>query len=105
MTTTPPFLTPTIQLPVSLVEVNNVLGTGEPKPGVVAVRFNASFQKAGMGRASVPLPFGLGQSSKPEANARGTMVGQVKATVSNGKVTQCSVFRDLGYGRSFDLKI
>ena len=87
-----------------LKKVQNVLGTGEPSPGIVAVRFNASFQKAGFGCASIPLPFGLGQTNKPEENARGTMVGQVKATVSGGKVTQCSVFRDLGYGRSFDLK-
>ena len=69
------------------------------------MRFNASFQKGGMGRAAVPLPFGLGQSNKAEG--RGTMVGQVKATVDekSGKVLECSVFRDLGYGRAFNLKV
>lgn len=88
-----------------LTKTNNVLGFGAPRPGTIAVRFNASFQKGGMGRSAIPLPFGLGQSEKTEG--RGTMVGQVKASVdaSTGKVLEASVFRDLGYGRSFDLKI
>lgn len=89
----------------NLVKVNNVLGYGSPTPGTLAVRFNASFKKSGMGRAAVPLPFGLGQSS--EAEGRGTMVGQVKASLDtkSGKLTSCSVFRDLGYGRAFNLKV
>jgi hypothetical protein len=88
-----------------LVKTNNVLGFGSPRPGIIAVRFNASFQKQGMGRSSIPLPFGLGQSN--EAEGRGTMVGQVKASVdkNSGKVIEVSVFRDLGYGRSFSMKI
>lgn len=88
-----------------LANTNNILGYGSPRPGVIAVRFNASFQKGGMGRSAVPLPFGLGQSNKSEG--RGTMVGQVKASVdaNTGKVLEVSVFRDLGYGRSFNLKI
>ena len=88
-----------------LTKVNNILGYGSPKNGIVAVRFNASFQKGGFGLSSVPLPFGLGQSEKSEG--RGTMVGQVKASVDakNGKVVECSVFRDLGYGRAFNLKV
>lgn len=88
-----------------LTKTNNVLGFGSPRPGVIAVRFNASFQKGGMGRSSIPLPFGLGQSN--ESEGRGTMVGQVKASVdaSTGKVLEASVFRDLGYGRSFMLKV
>jgi hypothetical protein len=55
--------------------------------------------------SSVPLPFGLGQSKVSEG--RGTMVGQVKASVDAKtlKVLECSVFRDLGYGRAFNLKI
>ena len=86
-----------------LTKVNNVLGYGSPKAGLTAVRFNASFQKGGMGLSSVPLPFGMGQSNKSEG--RGTMVGQVKASVDGkGKVVDCSVFRDLGYGRAFNLK-
>jgi hypothetical protein len=85
-----------------LQKVNNVLGFGSPKPGTLLLRFNASFQKNGFGRSSIPMPFGLGQTNKSEG--RGTMVGQVKAQVTNGKVTSCSVFRDLGYGRSFNLK-
>ena len=86
-----------------LTKVNNVLGFGSPRAGFTAVRFNASFQKAGKGMSSVPLPFGLGQSNKSEG--RGTMVGQVKASIDkNGKVVECSVFRDLGYGRAFNLK-
>jgi len=87
-----------------LTKVNNVLGYGSPTPGLTAVRFNASFQKAGKGLSAVPLPFGMGQSNKSEG--RGTMVGQVKASVDqNGKVVECSVFRDLGYGRAFNLKV
>lgn len=89
----------------NFVKVNNILGYGMPKPGQIAVRFNASFQKGGKGMSSIPLPFGLGQSKVSEG--RGTMVGQVKASVDakTFKVLECSVFRDLGYGRAFNLKI
>jgi hypothetical protein len=89
----------------NLEKVNNILGYGSPKPGTIAVRFNASFKRGGMGRSAVPLPFGLGQSEKQEG--RGTMVGQVKASVDakSGKVLEASVFRDLGYGRAFNLKV
>ena len=89
----------------NLQSVNNILGYGSPKPGTIAVRFNASFKKGGMGRSAVPMPFGLGQSEKQEG--RGTMVGQVKASVdaATGKVLEASVFRDLGYGRAFNLKV
>ncbi|EEC50212.1 predicted protein [Phaeodactylum tricornutum CCAP 1055/1] len=88
-----------------LEKVNNVLGYGTPSLNSLAVRFNASFRKGGAGLSSIPLPFGLGQSNVAEG--RGTMVGQVKATVdlTSGKVTSCSVFRDLGYGRAFNLKV
>jgi len=88
-----------------LKQVNNILGFGSPQKGKIAVRFNASFQKGGKGLSSIPLPFGLGQSNKSEG--RGTMVGQVKASVNEqtGKVMECSVFRDLGYGRAFNLKV
>ena len=88
-----------------LDKVTTVLGYGNPSPDSLAVRFNASFRKSGFGLSSVPLPFGLGQSEKQEG--RGQMVGQVKASidVKSGKVTSCSVFRDLGYGRAFNLKI
>eukprot|EP00527_Entomoneis_sp_CCMP2396_P005833 CAMPEP_0198154452 /NCGR_PEP_ID=MMETSP1443-20131203/68600_1 /TAXON_ID=186043 /ORGANISM="Entomoneis sp., Strain CCMP2396" /LENGTH=176 /DNA_ID=CAMNT_0043821123 /DNA_START=46 /DNA_END=576 /DNA_ORIENTATION=- len=88
-----------------LDKVTVVLGYGAPSPGTHAVRFNASFKKGGFGLSSVPLPFGLGQTSQKEG--RGTMVGQVKASVDakNGKISSCSVFRDLGYGRSFNLKV
>lgn len=87
-----------------LEKVNNILGYGSQGPNVL-LRFNASFKKGGFGRSAVPLPFGLGQSNDSEG--RGTMVGQVKASVdlSSGKVVSCSVFRDLGYGRSFNLRI
>ena len=90
-----------------LNKVENVLGYGSPQKGKLAVRFNASFQKGGGGF----LGFGaLGtpkqESNKKPDNQRGTMVGQVKASVdqTTGKVVECSVFRDLGYGRSFNLK-
>jgi hypothetical protein len=88
-----------------LIKVNNILGYGSPKAGIIAVRFNASFQKGGKGLSSVPLPFGLGQSNVSEG--RGTMVGQVKASLDekSGKIVDCSVFRDLGYGRAFNLKV
>lgn len=88
-----------------LEKVTIVLGYGSPTPGSLAVRFNASFRKGGMGLSAVPLPFGLGQSN--ESEGRGTMVGQVKANIDtkSGKVTSCSVFRDLGYGRAFNLKV
>merc|ERR1712029_1060829 len=86
-----------------LAKTNNVLGFGSPRAGIIAVRFNASFRKGGMGRSAIPLPFGLGQSEKTEG--RGTMVGQVKADVDSrtGKVLNVTVFRDLGYGRAFNL--
>lgn len=88
-----------------LEKVTNVLGYGSPSAGSLAVRFNASFKKGGFGRSAVPLPFGLGQSEKSEG--RGQMVGQVKASLDakTGKITSCSVFRDLGYGRAFNLKV
>jgi len=91
-----------------LTKTNNVLGFGSPRAGIIAVRFNASFQKGGiMGRSgAIPLPFGgMGQTNKQEG--RGTMVGQVKANIDadTGKVLEVSVFRDLGYGRAFNLKI
>ena len=88
-----------------LEKVNNILGFGSPTAGSLAVRFNASFKKGGFGLSSVPMPFGLGQSN--ESEGRGTMVGQVKASIdtSTGKITSCSVFRDLGYGRAFNLKV
>lgn len=88
-----------------LQKVNNILGYGSPQSGRIAVRFNASFQKGGMGLSSVPLPFGLGQSNKSEG--RGTMVGQVKASVDEktGKVLEASVLRDGGWGRAFNLKV
>lgn len=88
----------------NLTKVNNVLGFGSPKPNELAVRFNASFQKGGMGRMAKSLPFGLGQTN--ESEGRGTMVGQVKASVDmkTGKITSCSVFRDLGYGRAWNMK-
>ncbi len=87
-----------------LENVTNILGFGSPVAGSIAVRFNASFRKGGFGRSSIPMPFGLGQTNKSEG--RGTMVGQVKASLDtkSGKVTSCSVFRDLGYGRAFNLK-
>jgi len=88
-----------------LDRVTQVVGYGRPSgpAGPLNLRFNASFRKGGFGRSSVPMPFGLGQTN--ESEGRGTMVGQCKATVdsSTGKVTSCSVFRDLGYGRSFNL--
>ena len=88
-----------------LEKVNNILGFGSPTAGSLAVRFNASFKKGGFGLSSVPMPFGLGQSN--ESEGRGMMVGQVKASIdtSTGKITSCSVFRDLGYGRAFNLKV
>jgi hypothetical protein len=92
-----------------LTKTNNVLGFGSPRAGIIAVRFNASFQKGnGMVRSAIPVPFGLGgQTNTKQEGVRGTMVGQVKANVdaNTGKVLEVSVFRDLGYGRAFNLKI
>jgi len=91
----------------NLKKVENVLGYGSPQKGKLAVRFNASFQKGGSGF----LGFGALGAPKPKPGEkseaqRGTMVGQVKASVdqASGKVVECSVFRDLGYGRAFNLK-
>jgi hypothetical protein len=88
-----------------LERVTTVLGYGCPTPQCLAVRFNASFRKGGSGLSAVPLSFGLGQSSVKEG--RGTMVGQVKASMdkNTGKILSVSVFRDLGYGRSFEMKV
>ncbi|VEU35725.1 unnamed protein product [Pseudo-nitzschia multistriata] len=84
----------------TLNKVENVLGFGSPTAGTIAVRFNASFRKGGKGF------LGMGGGKAKEGEQRGTMVGQVKASVdkNTGKVLQCSVFRDLGYGRTFNLK-
>jgi hypothetical protein len=88
-----------------LDKVTNVLGYGSPSVETLAVRFNASFRKSGTGLSSIPMPFSLGQSNVSEG--RGTMVGQVKASINTktGKISSCSVFRDLGYGRAFNLKV
>jgi hypothetical protein len=92
-----------------LNKVENVLGFGMPQPGKIAVRFNASFQKSGGGRSGLKLGGGGGGDKKKNdsGGGRGTMVGQVKASVDQktGKIAECSVFRDLGYGRSFNLRI
>ena len=91
-----------------LNKVENVLGFGMPKPGRIAVRFNASFQKSGGGLSGIKLGGGGGDKKKNDSGgSRGTMVGQVKASVDQktGKIAECSVFRDLGYGRSFNLRI
>ena len=88
-----------------LQKVTNVLGYGSPRQNTIAVRFNASFAKSGRGMTAKPLPFMLGQSNEKEG--RGTMVGQVKASLDRDslKILECSVFRDLGYGRAFNLKV
>jgi hypothetical protein len=97
----------------NLNKVENVLGYGSPQKGKLAVRFNASFKKGGSGFMGFPALGGKkddaskGKGKKSaESSQRGTMVGQVKASVdqATGKVVECSVFRDLGYGRSFNLK-
>ena len=93
-----------------LGKVENVLGYGSPQKGKVAVRFNASFQKSG-GSGSGGGFLGMGGGNKASKdddgkNRRGTMVGQVKASLdqTTGKIVDCSVFRDLGYGRTFNLR-
>ena len=88
-----------------LEKVTIVLGYGMPEEGTLNLRFNASFKKAGKGMSAVPMPFMLGQTDKTEG--RGSMVGQVKASVDTktGKVSSCSVFKDLGYGRSWMMKV
>lgn len=89
-----------------LNKVENVLGYGSPQKGKLAVRFNASFQKGGSGFLGFGTLGAPKSDKKAPDNQRGTMVGQVKASVdqTTGKVVECSVFRDLGYGRSFNLK-
>jgi hypothetical protein len=88
-----------------LEKVTVVLGYGSPDEGTLNVRFNASFKKLGKGMSATPMPFMLGQTDRAEG--RGTMVGQVKASVDTktGKVSSCSVFKDLGYGKSFMMKV
>jgi hypothetical protein len=85
-----------------LESVNNVLGFGSPTPGQIAVRFNASFKRKGGGMGPTTTT-----TTKSSEKGRGVMVGQVKASLDEktGKVTSCSVFRDLGYGRAFNLKV
>lgn len=89
----------------NLEKVTVVLGFGSPTPGSLNLRFNAQFKNGGRGWSAIPMEFGLGQTNISEG--RGTMVGQVKASVDTNtkKVTSCSVFRDLGYGRAFNLKV
>lgn len=88
-----------------LGKVENVLGYGSPQKGKVAVRFNASFQKSGSGNGFLGMGGG-GKAKDDDGNRRGTMVGQVKASLdqTTGKIVECSVFRDLGYGRTFNLR-
>ena len=83
-----------------LTKVENILGFGAPQREQIAVRFNASFQKQAGGFT------GGGNKKNGSGGGRGTMVGQVKASVDpkTGKVIECSVFRDLGYGRAFNLR-
>jgi hypothetical protein len=89
-----------------LQRVTTIIGYGQQQmDSIIAVRFNASFQKSSFGLSPIPLPFGLGQSNIREG--RGTMIGQVKAPIQmkTGKVLTCSVYHDLGYGRTFDLTV
>ena len=89
----------------------NVLGFGEPRAGVIQVRFNAQFKKGGGGPS---LPFGLGKPKVEKDSqgrikggpARGAMVGQVKAAADakSGKIIELSVFKDLGYGKSVNVR-
>jgi len=91
-----------------LNKVENILGFGSPQKGKVAVRFNASFKKGG-GLSINPFSASNNKDTNSGSGSgnRGTMVGQVKASVDekSGKVIECSVFRDLGYGRAFNLRI
>ena len=89
-----------------LGKVENVLGYGSPQKGKVAVRFNASFQKSGSGFLGMGTAGNNKNAKDGGSNQRGTMVGQVKASLdqTTGKIVDCSVFRDLGYGRTFNLR-
>ncbi|GMH93149.1 hypothetical protein TL16_g12547 [Triparma laevis f. inornata] len=75
----------------TLTKINQVLGYGSPKANVIAVRFEASFNKP----------------STIKGTDRGIMRGQVKASIAedSGKIITCSVFRDLGWGRTWDMKV
>ena len=53
-----------------LNKVENVLGFGMPKPGRIAVRFNASFQKSGGGLSGFKLGGGGGGGGGGETRKR-----------------------------------
>lgn len=80
-----------------LVKVQNVLGFGSPRPGVIAVSFNASFKRAG-------TPFFTLTGEKMQSD-RGTSVGKVSARLESGRLSSVVIAKDGGWGKSINVAL
>lgn len=84
----------------ALQRVENILGSGSPAPGAVAVSFAASFRRQGN---PFKLAFGKDAGKTKVAN-RGSNVSQIKARADGGKLVSCSIQMDGGWGRTINIK-
>ena len=84
----------------ALQRVENILGSGSPAPGAVAVSFSASFRRQGN---PFKLAFGKEAGTTKVAN-RGSNVSQIKARADGGKLVSCSIQMDGGWGRTINVR-
>ena len=84
----------------ALQRVENILGSGSPAPGAVAVSFSASFRRQGN---PFKLAFGKEAGATKVAN-RGSNVSQIKARADGGKLVSCSIQMDGGWGRTINVR-
>ena len=84
----------------ALQRVENILGSGSPAPGAVAVSFAASFRRQGN---PFKLAFGKEAGTTKVAN-RGSNVSQIKARADGGKLVSCSIQMDGGWGRTINVR-
>lgn len=81
----------------SLQKVQSVLGFGKPTNDIVAVSFNASFRRPG----------GIFRTMSGEAKTsnRGATVGKVSAKAQAGKLLECVIAKDGGWGKSINVRV
>ena len=84
----------------ALQRVENIIGSGSPAPGAVAVSFSASFRRQGN---PFKLAFGKEAGATKVAN-RGSNVSQIKARADGGKLVSCSIQMDGGWGRTINVR-
>ena len=84
----------------ALQRVENIIGSGSPAPGAVAVSFSASFRRQGN---PFKLAFGKEAGTTKVAN-RGSNVSQIKARADGGKLVSCSIQMDGGWGRTINVR-